>query len=110
MITKYLKKNNEDIALNVLFAPFPKSNKNKYIFIEYRSKKNFTVKYQVTRIKISNNDWDKWHFLALKSELDNNGNMRCTQSFSKLMRSISSKSHKIIIAMDVYNLLEQKKH
>ena len=56
MITKYLKKNNEDIALNVLFAPFPKSNKNKDIFIEYRSKKNFTVKNQVTLIKISNND------------------------------------------------------
>ena len=36
--------------------------------------------------------------------------MRCTQSFSKLMRNISSKSHKIIIVMDVYNLLEQKMH
>ena len=107
---KVFEKKQWRYCINVLFAPFPKSNKNKYIFIEYRSKKNFTVKYQVTRIKISNNDWDKWHFLALKSELDNNGNMRCIQSFSKLMRSISSKSHKIIIAMDVYNLLAQKKH
>ena len=36
--------------------------------------------------------------------------MRCTQSFSKLMRNISTKTHKIIIVMDVYNLKKKKKH
>ena len=79
---------NEDIALNVLYVPFNK----KTICTEYISNRNYTVKKQVTLLKITDNN-DKWHFLALPSKPTDDGYLRSTKSFSKLMSGISSKSH-----------------
>ena len=59
---------------------------------EYISKFNYTRKVQVVLLKIS--DGDKWHFLALKSDTEENSDcMKPTKSFPKLMRDISSNSH-----------------
>ena len=69
MITKDLKKNNEDIALRILYVPY-EEEENEIIDVqpEYISKFNFTKKKQVVLLKISDGS-GKWHFLALKSEL-----------------------------------------
>ena len=94
MITKDLKKNNEDIALRILYVPY-EEEENEIIDVqpEYISKFNFTKKKQVVLLKISDGS-GKWHFLALKSELEENSDcMKPTKSFSKLMRNISSNSH-----------------
>ena len=58
---------------------------------EYTSNCNFTRKIQVALLKIS--DRKKWHFLALKSEQDNNGFLRPRKSFSRLMAGVSSNTH-----------------
>lgn len=54
---------------------------------EYISKHNFTRKIQVIFLKIS--DGEKWHFIALKSDCEDNSDyMRPTKSFSRLMCGI----------------------
>ena len=59
---------------------------------EYISDFNFTRKKQVALLKISNGK--KWHFLALKSDQEENSEfIRSTKSFSSLMARISSNSH-----------------
>ena len=88
------KKKNEDIALNILYVPY-EEEENEIIDVQpqYISKFNFTKKKQVVLLKISDGS-GKWHFLALKSELEENSDcMKPTKSFSKLMRNISSNSH-----------------
>ena len=79
---------NEDIALNVLYVPY----NQKTICAEYISSRNYIAKKQVTLLKITDNN-NKWHFLALKSIPTNDGYLRSTKSFSKLMNGISSTSH-----------------
>ena len=64
----------------------------KNICPEYISKRNFNIKNQITLLKITD-DTEKWHFLALPSILDEDGVKRPTKSLSRLMESISSKSH-----------------
>ena len=93
---KKFKKLNEDIALNVFFIPFnEEDNKNDIetmnVEQEYISNYNFTRKIQVALLKIS--DSKNWHFLALKSEQDNNGFWRSTKSFSRLRTGMSSSNH-----------------
>ena len=89
--------NTEEIALNVLFVPFNEKEdeegpENMNIQPEYISKFNFTRKKQIVLLKISNGD--RWHFLALKSEQEENSDcMKPTKSFSRLMRDISSNVH-----------------
>lgn len=74
---------NEDIALNILYVPFNQMD----ICQEYISKHNFTRKIQVIFLKIS--DGEKWHFIALKSDCEDNSDyMRPTKSFSRLMCGI----------------------
>ena len=82
------EKINEDIALNILYVPYGEKN----ICPEYISKHNFNIKNQITLLKITD-DTEKWHFLALPSILDEDGVKRPTKSLSRLMESISSKSH-----------------
>ena len=91
---KRFEKYNEDIALNILYVPFNKQDKEETVDVlpEYISKFNFTRKKQIALLKISNGD--RWHFLALKSEQEENTDcMKPTKSFLKLMRDISSNSH-----------------
>ena len=70
---KRFQKLNEDIALNVI--PFNKEDNDNGIETidveqEYISNFNFTRKKQVVLLKISNGK--KWHFLALKSDQEEN--------------------------------------
>ena len=95
---KRFEKFNEDIALNILYVPFADEDEREFddvsidIRPEYISKFSYTRKIQVVLLKIS--DGDKWHFLALKSDKEENSDcMKPTKSFSKLMRDISSSSH-----------------
>lgn len=59
----FFEKNNENIALNVLYVPF----NQKMVRQEYISKHNFTRNKQVVLLKITDKDEEKWHFTALKS-------------------------------------------
>ena len=93
---KKFEKLNEDLALNVFFIPFnEEDNKNDIENMneeqEYISNYNFTRKIQVALLKIS--DSKNSHFLVLKSEQDNNGFLRSTKSFSRLMAGMSSSNH-----------------
>ena len=81
------KKNNEDIALNILYVPFDDEMND--VNPEYVSKFNFARKKQIVLLKISDG-CKKWHFLALKSEQEENSEYtKPTKSFSRLMRGIS---------------------
>ena len=88
---KKFEKLNEGIALNVFFVPYDNEDEGTEVMNveqEYISNYNFTRKIQVALLKISNGK--KWHFLALKSEADNDGFLKPTKSFSRLMEGISS--------------------
>ena len=85
---KIFEKNNEDIALNILYVP----HNTEEIRPEYIFKFNFDRKNQVTLLKITDNN-GKWHFLALKSEPTEDGYMKPLKAFSRLMYNKSSKSH-----------------
>ena len=58
MIEKYLKKNNKNIALNVLFIHEGEEN----IRHAYKPKYNLTREKQVILLMIT--DGDKWHYLT----------------------------------------------
>ena len=83
----FFEKNNEDIALNVLYV----STNTKQVRQEYISIHNFTKNKQVVLLKISYNE--KWHFTALKSIRQEDNTYKSTDSFSRLMRNISSTHH-----------------
>ena len=59
---KRFDKNNETIALNILFIP----HDEKTINLTYKSKYNRERKNQVVLLMIT--DGKKWHYIALKSE------------------------------------------
>ena len=68
--------------------PFGEEN----ICPEYTSNRNFDKIDQVVLLKIS--DWKgKWHFLALRSILDQDGVKGPYKSLSRLMEVISSNNH-----------------
>ena len=90
------EKLNDVVALNILYVPLNEAN----ICPEYISKRNFDKKHQVVLVKIGDNE-GKWHFLALQSNLDEDGFRRPKKSISRLFEGISSKSHVIFIAMGV---------
>ena len=79
---------NEAVAINILYVPLNEVN----ICTEYISKRNFDKKHQVVLVKIGD-DKGKWHFLALPSNLDEDGIRRPKKSISRLMEGISSNSH-----------------
>ena len=79
---------NEAVAINILYVPLNEVN----ICPEYISKRNFDKKNQVVLVKIGD-DKGKWHFLALPSNLDEDGIRRPKKSISRLMEGISSNSH-----------------
>ena len=82
---KTFKRNNPDIALNILSVPYDEED----IVIQYRSKYNNERKNQVTLLMITDNK-NNYHYLALKSIPTGNGYMKPTKSISKLFRDISS--------------------
>ena len=85
---KVFEKNNEDIALNILYVPY----NTEEIRPEYISSYHFIRKNQVTLLRIID-DKGTLHFLALKSEPTEDGYMKPFKSFSRLMCNKSSKSH-----------------
>ena len=89
----FFEKNNEDIALNVLYVPF----NQKMVRQEYISKHNFTRNKQVVLLKITDNE--KWHFTALKSIRQEDNTYKPTDSFSRLMRNIASTSHEKLLLL-----------
>ena len=74
---KIFEKNNEDIALNILYVPY----NTEEIRSEYISKYNFDHHNHVMLHKITDGK-GTWHFLALKSEPTKDGLMRPTKDFS----------------------------
>ena len=68
------------MAFNILYVPFNEQN----ICPEYISNHNFDKIDQVILLKMSD-DKDKWHFLALPSNLDEHGVKRPYKSLSRLM-------------------------
>ena len=79
---------NDAVALNILYVPLNEVN----ICPEYISKRKFDKKHQVVLLKVGD-DTGKWHFLALPSNLDEDGVTRPKKSISRLLVGISSKSH-----------------
>ena len=73
---KIFEKNNEDVALNILYVPYD----TEQIRPEYISKYNFDRKNHVTLLQITDGK-GTWHFLALKSEPTKDGLMRPTNIF-----------------------------
>ena len=82
---KTFERNNGDIALNILSAPYNK----KEIVTQYKSKYNFKRKNQVVLLMIKDNK-GKWHYLALKSDITDNGHMTPRKSIKKIFRRFSS--------------------
>ena len=82
------ERNNKDIALNILSVP----TKEK-INIICKSKYNHKRNYQVVLLMITDNEQedteDKWHYIALKSELTDDGYKKPTQSLSRPFRGIT---------------------
>ena len=81
---------NNDIALNILYAP---PNK-KEINIAYESKYNHKRKNQVALVMITDNKQenieDKWHYIALKSIPTDDGFIQPIRSVSVLFKGITS--------------------
>ena len=97
---KRFEKNNEDIALDILYVP--SDNEIIDVYPEYISKFNFTRKNQIVILKISDGS-EKWHILALKSEQEENGDcMKPTKSFLRLMTDISSNAQENYYCLDVF--------
>ena len=78
------ERDSEDIALNILSIPHYKKTTE----LQYKSKYNHTRKNQVVLLMITNGE--KWHYLALKSTLTNDGYMKPTQSTYRLFNKITS--------------------
>ena len=82
------ERNNKDIALNILSAP----TKEK-INIICKSKYNRKHYYQIVLLMITDNEQedteDKWHYIALQSELTDDGYKKPTQSLSRPFRGIT---------------------
>ena len=87
---KKLEKNNGNIALNTLYA----SPHQKKISLVYKSKCNRKRKNQVVLLMITDDEQqdniEKWHYIALKNEIDDDGNKKPTQCLSALYRGVTS--------------------
>ena len=87
---KKFERNNSDIALNILYAP----PNEKIISLVYKSKYNRKRKNQVVLLLISDDEQqdtiEKWHYIALKSEIDDDGNKKLTQCLSAPYRGVTS--------------------
>ena len=74
------EQNNETIALNILYVPY----NNEQIRCAYKSKYNNERKNQVILLTIT--DGEKWHYLALKSELMLYDGKSCNRLVKSLSR------------------------
>ena len=83
------ERNNNDIALNILYA----SPNKEEIKLAYKSKYNRKRKNQVVLLMITDNKQsdkiDKWHYIALKSITTGDGFNRPIRSLSALCRGVT---------------------
>ena len=90
---KKFQRNNCEIALNILYAP-PNEKK---INVIYKSKYNRKRKNQVVLLMITDDKQrdtiETCHYIALKNEIDDDGNKKPTQCLSALYRGVTS-NHK----------------
>ena len=84
------EKNNNEVALNILYTP-PNTEEIKLV---YKSKYNCKRKDQLVLLTITNNkqsdEVDKWHYIALKRVSTDNGFNGPIRSLSGLFRGITS--------------------
>ena len=82
--------NNSDIVLNILSVP-PNEKK---ISIVYKPKYNRKRKNQVVLLMITDDEQqdiiEKWQYITLKSEIDDDGHKKSTQYLSALYRGVTS--------------------
>ena len=81
---KKFERNNNDIALNILYAPHNK----KEIKLAYKSKYNRKRKNQVVLLMITDNK--QWHYTALKKYTYSRRAYKTNRSLPKLHRGITS--------------------
>ena len=93
------ERNNSDIALTIFYAP---PNK-KEIKITYKSKFNRKRKNQVVLLMIPDDDQqdttEKWHYIALNSEIDDDEHKKPTQSLSALYRGVASNHNRDFLCL-----------
>ena len=94
---------NSDVALNILYVTFEDEN----VCPEYISNHNFDQIDKVIMLKISDGK-GKWHFLVLRSILDEDGVKRPYKSLSRLMEGISSNSHEDYYCLGCFHSLRTK--
>ena len=81
---KKFERNNKTIALNILLIP----HNEKTINPAYKSKYNRKRENQVVLLMIANGE--KWHYIALKSKLTDDGLNRPIRSLSRLFTGMTS--------------------
>ena len=90
---KKFERNDKTIALNILYVP----HNTKTINLAFKSKYNCKRENQVVLLMITNgkqnDEFDKWHYIALKSVHTDDGFNRPTRSLSRLFRGITSNNH-----------------
>ena len=90
---KKFERNNKTIALNILFVP----HNEKTINLAYKSKYNRKRENQVVLLMITNgkqsDEFDKWHYIALKSVHTDDRFNRPVRILSRLSRRITSNNH-----------------
>ena len=91
------ERNNETIALNILYVPHNKRE----IRPAYRLKCNRKRENQVILLIII--DGEKWHYLALKSEPAADRYNRPVRSLSRLFRGITSNHNGDFYCMGCFN-------
>ena len=101
------ERNNSDIALTIFYAP---PNK-KEIKITYKSKFNRKRKNQVVLLMITDDEQqdttEKWHYIALNSEIDDDEHKKPTQSLSALYRGVASNHNGDFLCLDISTHIEQ---
>ena len=98
---KKFEKNNKYIALNILQIPYDQKN----IYHAYKSKHNNERKNQIVLVLITDGDGN-WHYTALKSIQDDNGNLKPTKKLSRFFKGITSNHKGDYYCLIVYIHLE----
>ena len=93
------ERNNKTIALNILHIP----PNTKTINLAYKSKYNQKHQNKVVLLMITNseqsNEADKWHYIALKSVLTDDGFNRAIRSLSRLFRGTTANNNGVFYCL-----------
>ena len=107
---KTFERNNPNMARNILYVP----TDTQEIKIAYRSKYNRKRKNQVILLMITDNEQqdniEKYHYIALKSEENDDGYVWPTKSLSALYRGTTSSHNGDFYRLDVCVHIKQIIH